>query len=129
MFIEYLSKRQQSVLLHYAYEMMRADKKIEANERLLIENLRGQTLPGVEAEDVPIADLNQIFEDRLTRIALLLELVGVGYVDESFSSNESALIAEVADALHIAQDDLDKVESWVRRQLALVGEARELMEG
>lgn len=129
MFVEYLSERQQSVLLHYAYGMMRADKRIEANERLLIETLRGQALRGVEAEDVPIADLDQIFEDRLTRIALLLELVGVGYVDDSFSRSESALITEIADALQIPKVDLDKVESWVRRQFTLVGEAVELMEG
>ena len=90
MFIEYLSERQQSALLHYAYKMMRADKRIEAEEQLLIETLRAQTLPSVEAEDVALADLGDLFEDRLTRMALLLELVGIGYVDDSFNPSESA---------------------------------------
>lgn len=129
MFVELLSERQQSVLLHYAHEMMLADKRIEAKERLLVDSLRAQALPGVEAEDVPIAKLGEVFEDRLTRMALLLELVGVGYVDDSFSHSESALIAEVAGALQIGQDDLDKVESWVGCQFALLSEAYQLMEG
>ena len=129
MFVEHLTERQQSALLHYAYEVMRADKRIEAEEQLLIETLRAQTLPGVEAEDVALADLDRLFEDRLSRMALLLELVGVGYVDESFSPSESALIADVAAALHVPPEDLEKVESWVRRQIDLVREARDLVEG
>lgn len=129
MFVELLSERQQSVLLHYAHEMMLADKRIEAKERLLVESLRAQALPGVEAEDVPVAQLGEVFEDRLTSMALLLELVGVGYADDSFSLSESALISDVAGALRIGQDDLDKVESWVGRQFSLVSEAFKLMEG
>ena len=128
-FVEYLDERQQSALLHYAYEVMCADKRIDAGEQLLMDTLRAQTLPGVEAEDVALADLGDLFEDRLTRMALLLELIGVGYVDDSFSPSESGLIWQVAVALQVQREELQKVESWVGRQMALVREARDLMEG
>ena len=129
MFVQYLSERQQAALLHYSYEMMRADNIVEAEERVQLDVLRSQARPGVEAEDVPIGELADLFEDRLSRVALLLELVGMGSVDGQFTPEESALVGRVAAALEIGRDDLKSIESWVKRQLELVEEARELMEG
>ena len=129
MFVQYLSEPQQAALLHYSYEMMRADNVVEAEESVHLEVLRSQARPGVEAEDVPIDDLPDLFEDRLSRVALLLELVGMGYVDNQFSAGESELIGKMAAVLEIGEEDLDSIETWVKRQLALVEEARELMEG
>ena len=129
MFVQYLSERQQAALLHYSYEMMRADNVVEAEESLHLDVLRSQARPGVEAEDIAIGELPDLFEDRLSRVALLLELVGMGYVDEKFTAAESALIGEIATALEVGDDDLESIESWVKRQLELVEEARDLMEG
>lgn len=129
MFVQYLSERQQAALLHYSYEMIRADNVVEAEERVHLDVLRSQARPGVEAEDVPIGELADLFEDRLSRIALLLELVGMGFVDELFTHGESALIGRIAAALDIGRDDLESIESWVKSQLELVEEARDLMEG
>ena len=129
MFVQYLSERQQAALLHYSYEMMRADNIVEAEERAYLETLRSQSRPGVEAADVPISELASLFEDRLSRIVLLLELVGMGYADEKFSPHESNLIGEIAAALDIGERDLENVRSWVQRQLLLVEEAHELMAG
>ena len=129
MFVQYLSERQQAALLHYSYEMMRADNVVEAEESVHLDVLRSQARPGVEAEDIPIGELPDLFEDRLSRIALLLELVGMGFVDEKFTAAESALIGRLAAALEIGDDDLASIESWVKRQLELVEEARSLMEG
>ncbi len=129
MFVQYLSERQQAALLHYSYELMRADNVVEAEERVHLDVLRSQARPGVEAEDIPISELADLFEDRLSRVALLLELVGMGFVDEQFTPEESALIGKIAAALEIGHDDLKSIESWVKRQLELVEEARDLMEG
>ena len=108
---------------------MRADNIAGAEERVHLETLRSQARPGVEAEDIPVADLASLFEDRLSRIVLLLELVGMGYVDNKFSARESKLIGEIAAALNIGLRDVANVESWVKRQLLLIEEAHELMEG
>ncbi len=128
MFVQYLSERQQAALLHYSIEVMQADNVVDAEENVHLDLLRSQTAPGVEAEDIPISELPVLFEDRPSRIALLLELVGMGLVDEEFTGGESALVGRIAAAFEIGDDDLASVRSWVLRQLELVEEARGLME-
>ena len=128
MFVHYLSERQQAALLHYSYEVMRIDNVADPSESVHLEVLRAQAREGVEAEDVPTSELADLFEDRMSGVVLLLELVGMGYVDESFSAAESTLVLAVASVLGLA-DDLPSIESWVKRQMLLVNEAREIMEG
>ena len=128
MFVQYLNERQQGVLLHYADRVMRVDGVIDAKEMVHIDMLREQAVPGTKAEDLPVAELPRVFEDRPSRIAFLLELVGMGYADEAFDPRQSELVEAVATAFSL-HTDMDDVESWVRRQLLLMREARELMEG
>ena len=130
MFVQYLNERQQGALLHYAHEMMRVDGAVAGEELALLDLLRGQAEPGVEAEDVPLKDLSSLFDDRLTRVAFLLEVVGMGYANQDFDPAESQLARDLADALALGDDDtLEDVKSWVKRQLLLVKEAHRLMEG
>lgn len=129
MFVQYLSEPQQSALLHYAYEVMRADSSVDAREQNRLDVLRAQTEPGVQAEDVAIEDLPELFDDRLSRFALLFEVIGMGYADEEFDPQESELINSIAKALAIGEDEVLQIVSWVRRQLLLVKEAHRLMEG
>lgn len=129
MFVQYLNERQQGALLHYAHEMMRADSAVAGEELALLDLLRDQAQPGVEAEDVPLQDLAGLFDDRLTRVAFLLEVVGMGYANQDFDPAESKLARDLADALELGDDTLEDVKSWVKRQLLLVREAKQLMEG
>lgn len=130
MFVQYLNERQQGALLHYAHEVMRSDNVVEAEELLQLKELRAQTHSGVEAEDVPLDELPGVFEDRLSQVVLLLELVGVAYSDSDFSVQESHLVARIADVLNIDKEDvLGHIESWVRRQYLMMDEARRLMGG
>ena len=127
MFVQYLNERQQGVLLHYADRVMRVDGAIDAEEMVHIDVLREQAAPGTKAEDLPLEELPRVFEDRSSRVAFLLELVGMGYVNDAFDPRESELVGRVAAAFSL-ESDMDDVESWVRRQLLLTREARELME-
>ena len=129
MFVQYLTERQQSALLHYAYEVIRADSSVDARELNRLDVLRAQTQPGVQAEDVAIEDLPELFDDRMSRLALLFEVIGMGYADEEFDPQESKLINTMAKALAIEEDEVLSIVSWVRRQLLLVKEAHRLMEG
>ena len=128
MFVQYLNERQQGVLLHYADRVMRVDGAIDAEEMVHIDVLREQAAPGTKAEDLSLEELPRVFEDRSSRVAFLLELVGMGYVNDAFDPRESELVGRVAAAFSL-ESDMDDVESWVRRQLLLTREARELMEG
>ena len=129
MFVQYLNERQQGALLHYAHEMMRVDGAIGGDELALLDLLRDQAEPGVVAEDVPIDELAGLFDDRLTRVAFLLEVVGMGYAHENFDPTEAQLARDLANALELGDEDiLEDVKSWVMRQLLLVREAKQLME-
>ena len=129
MFVQYLNERQQGALLHYAHEMMRADGSVAGEELALLDLLRDQAQPGVEAEDVPLSDLSRLFDDRLTRVAFLLEVVGMGYANQDFDPAESHLARDLVNALALGDDILENVKSWVTRQLTLMQEAKDLMEG
>lgn len=130
MFVQYLNERQQGALLHYAHEMMRVDGSVAGEELVHLDALRNQAQSGVEAEDVPIEELSSLFDDRLSRVAFLLEVVGMGYANRDFDPAESQLAKDLAKALTVGDEDiLEDVKSWVKRQLLLVGEAHQLMEG
>ena len=74
MFVQNLNERQQGVLLHYADEVMRVDRSIDASELMAMDMLRDQAEPGVKAEDVPIEQLSgsrktirHVIHDRIRR--------------------------------------------------------------
>ena len=130
MFVHNLNERQQGILLHYADEVMRADRKIDAEELLVMDILRNQIEPGVKAEDVPLEELPSLFEDRLSRISFLFEIVGIGYANEEFEPAQSELVGQIAEAFSFHEDGtIEAIDRWVRDQLALVKKAQKLMEG
>ena len=129
MFVQYLNESQQGALLHYASAVMRVDGSVDAGEENRLDVLRAQVQPGVDATEVAIADLPGLFDDRMSRLVLLFEVIGMGYADERFDPRESEFINTIAKALAIEEDELLEVTSWVKRQLLLVKEAHQLMEG
>ena len=115
MFVQNLNERQQGVLLHYADEVMRVDKRIDAAELMAMEVLRNQSEPGVKAEDVPIEQLPDLFEDRLSRVSFLLELVGMGYANEDFDPEQSKLVGQIAEVFSFREDGTEEaIEAWVK---------------
>lgn len=129
MFVHYLNERQQGVLLHYADEMMRVDNAVDADELVHMDVIRKQAEPGVKAEDVPVENLPELFEDRASRLAFLLELVGMGYVNENFDPRQSKLVADIAGVFGVDEGGaLSDIESWVKEQLSLVRRAHRMME-
>ena len=92
--------------------------------------LRNQTEPGVKAEDVAIEALPSLFEDRLSRISFLLELVGMGYANEDFDPEQSELVNQIARVFAFHENGtIEAVEQWVKDELALMKQAQQLMEG
>lgn len=128
MFVHYLNERQQGILLHYADEMMRVDSSVDADELVHMDVIRKQAEPGVKAEDVPANNLPEVFEDRASRLAFLLELVGMGYVNENFDPRQSKLVNDIAGVFGVDERALSEIESWVREQLSLVRRAHRMME-
>lgn len=130
MFVQNLNDRQQGILLHYADVVMRADNRIDASELLAMDMLRNQTEPGVQPEQASIEHLSGVFEDRISRVSFLLELVGMGYVNDNFDPMQSELIVQIAEVFFMHEDGtLKAIEHWVTEQLALMKTAQQLIEG
>lgn len=127
MFVEYLSKRQQGALLYYAETVIGVDGLTHPSESEHMAVLKRQVDPGVTPEGIDIRELPKLFDDRRSRMAFLLEVTAVGYVDDDFDLDESILLHEIAKALTI-EEEMPVIRSWVTRQLLLVKEAHLLME-
>lgn len=127
MFVDYLTESRQPVLLHYAHDVMLADGIMEADEKARMEVLRKQVRAGIEVKYVRIDDLPKLFDRRASRIALFLELTGIGYANEKFDTYQSAVLRNVAYALSLTADDVQAFNSWIKRQFLLVKDAHRLM--
>ena len=127
MFVEYLNKKQQAVLLHFAHKIMMVDGTEEAAESALMDVLRRQVVPGVRAESAAIDELPNLFVDRRSRIAFILETLGMAYADEEFEPDESNLLHKLARALML-EGEMETFKSWIVRQFLLINEAHLLME-
>lgn len=127
MFVEWLNGKQQAVLLHYAHEMMVADGILDPEEQVYMDLLHKQIRPGVEAEPLPIDELASTFDRRPSRIALYLELTGMGYANENFDPHQSDLLRKIAETLTLSDNDVDAINCWVAALLQLMKKARDLM--
>ena len=128
LFVQNLNDRQQCVLLHYADAVMRADNRIDSSELVAIDMLRNQAHPGASPEEVPIDKLGGIFRNRIGRVSFLLELIGIGHVNEDLDPRQSELIERIAEAWDMQADGtLAAASQWVADQLDLMKRARELM--
>lgn len=60
---------------------------------------------------------------------MLLELLGLAHADQDYHATEKEFMQQVASACGVSENELRDMESWVVRQLALVSEAVQFMEG
>ena len=57
----------------------------------------------------------------------LLELMGLGYSDTSFSGTERSLVSDVAREMGVGAEDLAKIERWVQGHMEHIRSALTLM--
>jgi uncharacterized tellurite resistance protein B-like protein len=72
-------------------------------------------------------ELAGVFKSRRSKVATLLELIGLGYSDTAFSVSEESLVNTVANQMAISPDDLHQIEEWVREHFSLIRQALILM--
>ncbi|WP_130300773.1 MULTISPECIES: DNA repair protein [unclassified Duganella] len=128
MFLDKLTEAQQGVVLSLTTTLMNADGKVTPQETALLDTLRQQMRSSVTPAKVELSELPTVFPTRAARIAMLLELLGMALIDNEYHVNEQDFISAIGNALQISQTELVEMESWVRRQFALVREAEHFME-
>ncbi len=80
-----------------------------------------------ESEERGVEDLAAAFGSRRSKVVALLELIGLGYSDTSFSVTERSLVSALARAMEIEADTLVDLEAWVQQHVRLIRQAMELL--
>lgn len=129
MFLYLLSPRQGTAFQRIAAKLIRADGISQASEMEAFAAMsREMGLPITPPESSePSKEDFEVFDSRGVKIAALLELIGLGHSDSDYSSGESKIISEVADAFGISKAEVMVLENWVLRQYALLREVKELL--
>jgi tellurite resistance protein len=125
MFLHLLNDTQQKAFLALAKQFVEADHKLSSEEQNLVELMYAETGLPFETE-LPTGDREALiapFDNRQVQSAVLLELIGVGRADEEFSAEENAFVRETAAKFGFSTAELEKMQLWVEKQIALVQEA------
>jgi hypothetical protein len=129
MFLTLLNNEEKRAFAVLAEKMIAADGIVVGREAATLAAYKGEM--GFESpsggEDQGVEELAAAFESRRSKVVVLLELIGLGYSDTSFSVTERSLVFALARAMGIEADTLVDLESWVQQHVRLIRQAMELL--
>ena len=128
MYLNLLDGDEKIAFAELAEMMIKADGLVIGREAAALAALKAEM--GVsETEDSgrSVEDLASVFKSRRSKVAALLELIGIGYSDPSFSLGEESLVNAAANRMAVGPDDLAQIEEWVRDHFSLIRRALILM--
>jgi hypothetical protein len=127
-YLNLLDNDEKIAFTELAEKMIEADGLVIGREAAALAGLKAEM--GIESSgggDRTPEELAGVFQNRRSKVAALLELIGLGYSDTSFSINEESLINTVARRMGISPDELHDIEAWVQEHFSLVRRALILM--
>ena len=127
MFVQNLNASQQSALLYLAHEVAKADGDLHELQMGLLQIIKDQSEAEITEQEISLEMLPQVFDDNRVKGSLLLELLGVAHSNNEYDVSEKKLIEQYAQALNINEEQLNKLEIWVEKQLALMEEIEQLL--
>ncbi len=128
MFLNMLDDDEKRAFAVLAERLVEADGLVIGREAHALASLKAEM--DVTESDIDgrsVDELAGVFKGRRSKVAALLELIGLGYSDTSFSVNEESLINQVAQQMAISADELRDIEDWVKDHFVLVRQALILM--
>jgi tellurite resistance protein len=128
MWLSSLSSDQRNALLRLAHNVVVSDGLLDPNEEgMLIELKREMGLSEVgELEYLELEGIQNVFQDRRSRIIVVINLIKLSYVDGAFEVEEECLLKEIARSFDISDQDFLLLDNWVRRLTALEEEVTAL---
>jgi hypothetical protein len=128
-FLNLLSNDEKRAFAVLAEKMIEADGIVVGREAATLAAFRGEmgVAVGSDEAEKSIEELAQVFEDRRSKVAALLELIGLGYSDTTFGVTERSLTTEVAKHMGIGVVELLRLEEWVQEHVRLIRQALTLM--
>ena len=130
MWLSSLSNDQRHALLRLAHNVIVSDGLLDPNEEdMLFELKREMALSDVgEVEYLELDGIHNVFQDRRSRIIVVINLLKLSYVDGAFEIEEECLLKEIARTFDITDQDFLLLDNWVRRLTALEDEVTALFE-
>jgi len=129
MFLHELDTAQKEAFICLGHNVVVADGDLTPDEQLMMDTLKREI--GLEKSFdphyIPLDGINEIFTTRRSRIAVLINLIRLGYADGAFEVEEQMLVEQVCQSLEITNEEFTRIENWVRRLIALEKEALALM--
>lgn len=128
MFLKYFSGTQKKAFLALAYKLAMADNVLTPEEKERLMDMIEEA--GVDFNEsmskFEVRRLIKPFERLLERIYLLVELIGLEYVDKDFDFKENEIIMEICEEWKIRGELLMKLEDWVFRYNSLLNELNKI---
>jgi len=126
-FLNLLDTDEKRAFAELAEKMIEADGLVIGREEAALAALKAEMGITGASNGRSVDDLAGVFHSWRSKIAVLLELVGLGYSDVNYSVNEQSLVDEVARQMGLTSDELSEVEAWVREHVSLIRRALILM--
>jgi uncharacterized tellurite resistance protein B-like protein len=128
MFLGFLNDDEKRAFIALAEHMIEADGIVVGSEREALAALRFELgLPPGEEDKRDLSELAEVFGSHRSKIAALLELIGLGYSDSRFNLDEKSMVALVAHEMAIDATDLARIEAWVKDHVNHINAAMEMM--
>ena len=125
MWLSSFSGDQRLAMLRLAHNVIVSDGLLDPNEEgMLLELKEEMGLSELEElEYLELQGIQDIFQDRRSRVVVVINLIKLSYVDGAFEIEEECLLKEIAHAFDISDTEFLLLDNWVRRLSALEEEA------
>ena len=128
MYLNLLDTDEKIAFAELAERMVEADGIVIGREAAALASLKAEMgVSGSHSGGRSVDDLAGVFKSRRSKVAALLELIGLGYSDISFHVTEESLANAVANQMAITPDELQQMEDWVKEHVNLVRRALIMM--
>ena len=128
MYLNLLDDDEKRAFAELAEKMIEADGLVIGREASALAALKAEMGVSDASGGGRSADeLAGVFKSRRSKVAALLELIGLCYSDTAFSVSEESLVNTVANQMAISPDELHDIEEWVREHFSLIRRALILM--
>ena len=128
MYLNLLDDDEKRAFAELAEKMIEADGLVIGREESALASLKAEMgMSDAGSGGRSVEELAGVFKSRRSKVATLLELIGLGYSDTAFSVSEESLVNTVANQMAISPDELQSIEDWVKEHFGLIRRALILM--
>ena len=126
MWLSSFSGDQRLIMLRLAHNVIVSDGLLDPNEEGMLLELKQEMGLGElkELEYLEVQGIQNIFQDKRSRVVVVINLIRLSYVDGAFEIEEECLLKEISRAFDISDTEFLLLDNWVRRLAALEEEAK-----